>query len=55
MKTNNQDSPITFPSPTADWGKVTHALTIVRNPCWRWWAFWRPKYIIFTITLDLDP
>lgn len=38
---------ITFPAPTADWGKPIAAT--IPNPAWRWWTFWRPR----TITIDL--
>lgn len=35
-----------FPSPTADWGKVTHVA--MPNPRRRWWSFWRPRVVVIT-------
>lgn len=42
-----EPKPITFPAPTADWGTVTHVT--MRNPNWRWWAFWRPRVILMPL------
>lgn len=39
------DDPITFQEPLASWGTVTHCL--MPNPKWRWWAFWRPRTLVF--------
>lgn len=41
------DPPITFPAPSADWGKVEAFMT--PNPRWRWWAFWRRRTTIFRL------
>jgi hypothetical protein len=43
------DPTITFPTPSTDWGTVTHCW--MPNPAWRWWAFWRPRAIV----IDMPP
>lgn len=44
--------PIKFPAPSADWGKVIAYWAEVLNPKWRWWKFWRPKYILLQHVLE---
>ena len=40
-------APIKYPTPTSEWGTVTHVA--IPNPRWRWWAFWRPRGIVVNI------
>lgn len=42
---------VIFPSPTADWGTITHA--VVPNPKRRWWSFWRPRVLVQTISAPI--
>jgi hypothetical protein len=49
------DPTITFPTPSADWGTVTHAA--IPNPARRWWAPWRPRAIVIEMprSIKLGP
>lgn len=36
---------VTFPVPGSSWGRVTGYSFAADNPKWRWWTFWRKRYI----------